>query len=279
MHRYLAFVLVALLVACTSVDSTEHCIETRYGKVVTNRMGNGLNTTIFTNSTCFPLTEQNFPNDGSVQTMEAQTSSTGGSTITISGDVSIVYEYDPETIMQVFRDKRTPEAVEVQILNSIREGYRNAIAGWTISEIFSPRRELLSDSVRAHIQRKVGSLARIKQVYVRNIVTPPQLDSARVAAARLQQVLDSAQQQSRIDSVNSSARVMRARAEAESNRLMAQSYAQHPALLQLRIAEEFARGLSGACVGRNGNGQVVAVQTCVIGGSVMDRMATGFNNR
>ena len=38
---------------------------------------------------------------------------------------------------------------------AVREGYRNALAQWTISEIFA-NRAALSDSVKFHIQRKIG---------------------------------------------------------------------------------------------------------------------------
>ncbi len=70
-----------------------------------------------------------------------------------------------------------------------------------------------------------------------------------------------ARQQFVIDSVRARGRVATATAEAEARRLEAAAYSQNPALLQLRIAEAQARGLSEACKG---------VQTCVIGGSIMD---------
>ena len=189
--------------------------------------------------------------------MEAQTRDP----ITVIGDVGIVYAYDPATIIKLFEDKRTPEAAESEILNAVREGYRNALASWTVSQIFSADRASLSDSVRAHIQRKLGGRAIVKQVFVRDIKAPAAIETARIDAARQAQVLDRAIKQYQIDSVNARATLMGAEAQATAKRLEAQAYSQNRELLQLRIAEAQAKGLAEACKG---------VTTCVIGGSVVD---------
>jgi hypothetical protein len=249
-----------LLPACTQVDSTEHCVLTRYGKIVQEKMDTGLSFTPFTESTCFTMTEQNFPEEtAGKETIEAQTKDP----VTVTGDVAIVYSFDPGTIIEVFREKRSPEAAEAEILNAIREGYRNALAGWTVTEIFSERRPFLSDSMRMHIQRKIGTRARIHQVFVRDIKIPSQIEEQRIAAAAQEQVLQRAQRQFDIDSVNASALLMRERTNADANRLRAESYESNPALLQLDIARAQADGISKACQGAN-------VSTCVIRGSVLD---------
>ena len=260
-HRWLAFALVASTAACTSVDSTEHCVLTRYGKVVDAKMSTGMNFTPLANATCFTMTEKNFPERGDKEVIEAQTQDP----ITIAGDVAVVYKYDPATISRVFEEKRTPDAAEAEILNGIREGYRNALSQWTISEVFADRASL-SDSVRTNIQRKLGNRAIIKQVFIRDIKAPEQIETARIEAAKQAQVLDQAQKQFVIDSVNARGRLMAAQSEAEAKRLEGAAYAQNRDLLQLRIAEAQARGLAEACKG---------VQTCVIGGSVVDTWRGG----
>ncbi len=243
--------------ACTSVDSTEHCVLTRYGKIVEPKMTTGINFTPLSKATCFTMTDRNYPEAGGKESMEAQTADP----ITVQGDVGIVYSYDPATVSKLFEDKRTPEAAEAEILNAVREGYRNALAGWTVTQIFSGNRAALSDSVRAHIQRKVGDRARIKQVFVRDIKAPQAIEAARIEAAKQAQVLDQAQKQFVIDSVNARGKLMVAQAESEAKRLEAAAYSQNRELLQLRIAEAQSEGLAQACRG---------VQTCVIGGSVID---------
>ncbi|HEX2095242.1 MAG TPA: SPFH domain-containing protein [Longimicrobiaceae bacterium] len=250
--------LVAAIGGWTVVDSTEHCVLTRYGRVVERKMDTGLNFTPFAEATCFSMTEQNFPVGAEdKETMEAQTRDP----VTVTGDVAIVYSYDPGTIYQVFVEKRSPDAVETEIRNSIREGYRNALAGWTVAEIFSQRRPLLSDSVRAHIQRKVGNRARIQQVFIRDIKIPEQIERQRIAAAEQAQILDRAQKQFVIDSVNAAAEVLKARASAEAKELQARSYESNPRLIELDMIKAWSTGIGEACKG---------VQSCVLGGSVVD---------
>ncbi len=242
----------------TIVDSTEHCVLTRYGRVVERKMDTGLNFTPFANATCFSMTEQNFPSRADEnESMEAQTRDP----VTVLGDVAIVYAYDPGTIFEVFMEKRSPEAVETEIRNSIREGYRNALAGWTVGEIFSARRPALADSVRLHIQRKVGNRAQIQQVFVRDIKIPEQIERQRIAAAEQAQILDRAQKQFVIDSVNAAAQVLKARAEAESKELQARSYEANPRLIELDMIKAWSTGIGEACKG---------VSSCVLGGSVVD---------
>lgn len=238
------------------VDSTEHCVLTRYGKVVDRKMSTGLNFTPFADATCFTMTETNFPVEG-VESMEAQT----GDPVTVQGDVALIYAYDPATVFDVFMEKRSPAAAEAEILNATREGYRTALSNWTVAEIFSGRRQFLSGSVRAHIQRKLGDRAQIKQVFVRDIKIPASIEQQRIAAAEQAQILDRARKQFVIDSVNANAIVFKAEAEAKSKELQARSYESNNALIELDKTRALAEGISNACKG---------VTTCVIGGSIMD---------
>src|SRR5205085_4470625 len=126
--------------ACTQVHQTERCIGTRYGKVIEKEMPVGMNLTIFTSANCFTLTDQNYPaNSGEKETMDAQTRDP----MTVQGDVAIVYAFDPATVYDVFLEKRSEAAAEVQVVNAIRDGYRSAVAGWSIADISSARRASL----------------------------------------------------------------------------------------------------------------------------------------
>lgn len=254
--RWFAGLLLAL--GCTGVDATEHCVLTRYGKVVQEKMGTGLAWTPIANATCFSLTDQNWPTgEGEKETVEAQTADP----VTVIGDVAIVFKYDPTTVFQLFLDKRSEQAARVEVMNAIREGYRTAFAGWTVAEIFSERRASLSDSVRVHIQRKIGKRAVIGPVFVRDIKIPAAIEQARILAAQQAQILDRAQKQYIIDSVNARGTVISAKAKADAQLMLNQTYERSPAALQLAITEAFAEGLGEACKG---------VQTCILGGSVMD---------
>ena len=257
----LAALLVMMLMisgSFTRVDSTEHCVLTRYGTVIKRKMPTGLNFTPLSEPTCFRMTQRNFPeSEDGKEVIQATTADP----VTVEGDVAITWSYNPGSIYQVFLDKRTPEAAETEVLNAVREGYRNALNAWTVNRIFSAERARLSDDVRRQIQAKLGNRATIHQVFVRDIRIPPQIEQARIEAARQAQVLDRALKQFTIDSVNARAQLLKAEADARAKELEARSYAANPALLQLEAAKAMSQGLSQACRG---------VTTCVIGGSVMD---------
>lgn len=283
MNRFRAVVMAILalftVAACVSVDDTEHCVKTRFGRVVDPHMSSGFNQLMLHDATCFDMTDQNFPADGEATAMEAQTNDP----VTVTGDVSVIFAYDPESVFQVFLDKRSEASALLEVNNAIRSGYRNAIAGWSVDDIFSERRSELGESVREEIQALLLATdssgtpyqrAVIKTVFVRGIQIPARIEEARVEATRQQQVLDQAQSQFVIDSVNARALVLGAEAEAEAVVLQAAAYASNPALLQLEIARAYAEGLAGICTARTimADGRVVetVAANCIVGGSIAD---------
>jgi len=178
--------------------------------------------------------------------------------MTVEGDVAIVYAFDPSSVYDIFLEKRSAGAAEVQIMNAIRDGYRSAIAGWTVFDISSARRAALGDSVLAHIQAKLktpkGMLAVIKQVYIRDIRVPRAIEDARIEATKQELIYNQAKKQLAIDSMNARGKIITAQAQAEANRLTSVSYASNPKMLDLEIAKALA-GLCGKAT------------TCVIGAS------------
>jgi regulator of protease activity HflC (stomatin/prohibitin superfamily) len=150
----LLFTMLLLSGSFTRVDSTEHCVLTRYGTVIKRKMPTGLNFTPLAEPTCFGMTQKNFP-DNAEGKEEIQ--ATTADPVTVEGDVAVTWSYNPGSIHQVFLDKRTPEAAETEVLNAVREGYRNALNAWTVNRIFSAERARLSDDVRKAIQAKLGT--------------------------------------------------------------------------------------------------------------------------
>lgn len=257
-------ILIAILalLGCNSVNTTDHCIQTRYGKVIDQHMDPGLNWTPASSVTCFSMVEHNYPGgtdkEGQplAEVMEAQTSDP----ITVTGEVALVYKYDPATIYQVYLDKRSPEQVEIEVTNSVRAGYRAAIGKFSVAELFS-QREQFSDSVKAAVQRRIGHRAIITNIFIRNIQVPPVIEQARIAAAQQAQVLDKALKQQGIAEANAKATIAQAEGDAKANQLRAQSYSSNPKLLDLEIAKAKAEGMASVCSKSS---------TCIIGGSIAD---------
>lgn len=261
MKRFAPILATLALMGCYSIDATEWCVGTRYGKPVKEHIGTGLLWAPIMDVTCFPMTDRSYPSD-TTTTVSAMTSDP----LTVAGDVTIVYAYDPGTLFDsVFMGKRTHDAAEIEVLNAIREGYRNAIANWSVQEIID-NRAYLSDSVQAHIQRKIGGRAIVKRVYVRNIGFPETIEKARIAAVQRTSELDAARKKLAIDSAEATGTVIQARASADAKRLEAQSYDANPRLLDLEIAKQYRQ----VCA---------AATTCILGGSVADKFfANGGRN-
>lgn len=244
-HTSLSILMTAAaLTGCTTIDQTEHCIATRYGEVVDKHGSPGLASEIGKDWTCFPLTDQNFPGGDEPEKMDVQTSDP----VTLGLEVSMVYAYDPETIYQQFLEKRSQEQVEIEVLNALRSGTRDAVSAWTVATVFSPRRAYLADSIKVYVMRKLGKRAILKQVYVRKITAPQSIEQARIQAAQQDQVLDQARKKATIDSVQANAtlfaaragaeaQVLTAKADNEARKLQAQVFEQNPEILRLEIAK------------------------------------------
>lgn len=243
--------------ACTQVDSTEHCVGTRYGNITEPKMQTGLNLTILTSATCFSLQENNFPEKkGESESFSAATRDP----VELTGSVSAVYRF--KNVNQLFVEKRSPENAEIQMHNALRDAITTATAMFTIDQMFGPGRSAFNDSVRAIAQRKAGNNIQFVTIYLKDLQPPQQIAQARITAARKESELQSAERQKSIDSVNAMSVVLKAEAEAKRQELEARAMAVSPEVLKLRAAQAMAAGMKDICKG---------TQTCIIGGNVLDK--------
>lgn len=264
----LTIMALSMLGACdfATVDSTEHCVETRYGKVVTESMGTGLNFLGFNEATCFNMTEQTWPANNEKEVVSGQTKDP----MTVNFDVSVLWSYDPSTINETFREKRTSDAVELELINSIREGVRNTISTWTIDQLLA-NRTTLGDSMKVQIQRKIGNRARIHTVFVRGMGYPEAIEKQQVAKIEAERKQQTALAQFKADSVTAFNKQYQAQVEANIREMNAKVYDSNPSLLRLEIEKVRTEGMRGIC------GQST---TCIIGGNVADKwMAVGTGGK
>ncbi len=253
MKRTMLIGLVALLGACTTVHQTEQCVETRYGKIVNPRMDNGLNSTMIDVANCFPVTDLNYPEQGT-EAHEFQASTSDP--VVVDGKITVVYTYT--NIENLYLEKRTEQAAHVQMLSALNEGITVATSRFTIDQLFGPQRGTFGDSVKVIAQRKAGPNILIKQVFLRDLTPPKSIADARVNAARKETELQSAKRQLQIDSASARGVVIKAEADARRQELEARALATSPEVLKLRAAEAMAHLCNG-------------VSTCIIGGNVMDK--------
>jgi len=132
------------------------------------------------------IREQNYPSDGSVERMEAQTSEQ----LTVALEVSLLYRFDGARGAELFQRLGSEESIKNRIvLNAVRNGVRDAIATKSINEVFSPNRRELAVAMREAIQAKAGDRIDVIDVFVRDIQAPPVVrDAIEQKLAREQQV-------------------------------------------------------------------------------------------
>lgn len=266
MRNAIRLMLVAVFAvfstACFSfVDATEQCVETRYGSVLNQNTGSGPVSTITTHLTCFPTIQQQFPG-GHVKGENAQNEHIEFLTrdsVMVGIDVALNWKYT--NVYEAFNTRRSHEAVLAELSNAMRSGAREAGATIGLSDFFGAKRAGMDVIFQEAFNRQMSKYAHIEKVYLNHISLPKSISEAWLATQTAQAQQKEAIAQFVKDSLNARRTVVTAQADAEKTRLETQALAVSPQVIQLRAAEAMANGMSNICKG---------VQTCIIGGSVVD---------
>lgn len=263
--------MLALVLSTTAcfdrVDATEHCVETRFGKVVNTKVSDGLVSTMTTNLTCFPLTQQQFPG-GTVRGEESAAESVEFLTrdsIMMKAEVAILWKY--ANVTNAFETRRAHDAVLSELSNAVRSGARDAGATIGLNDLMGARRAGIDEVFREAINKQMSDYATVEKVYVRSIQIPQNIQTLWTATLAQQAEQQKARAAFVTDSLNARRTVIVAEAEARKVELETRALATSPAVLQLRMAEAMAAGFREMCKG---------VQTCIVGGSVMDTWRSGL---
>jgi regulator of protease activity HflC (stomatin/prohibitin superfamily) len=255
------FLLLLAVLNISSVDATEHCVETRFGKVVTSKVSDGPVSTITTKLTCFPTTQQQFPGDkvkGEDALAEKVEFLTRDS-IMMSADIAILWKYT--NVDSAFNTRRSHESVLSELANAVRSGSRDAGATIGLTDLMGAKRAGLDETFRIAINQQMSDYAQIEKVYIRAVVIPRNIQDLWTATLAQQAKQQEARAAFLTDSLNARRTVITAEAEARKVELESRALATSPEVLRLRAAEAMAAGFKEMCKG---------TQTCIVGGSVMD---------
>ena len=138
------------------------------------------------------IREQAFPRDGGVERIEAQTSEQ----LNVQLEISMLYRIDGANAPDLYQRIGSEEQITSRIvLNSVRNGVRDALATKSINEIFSPNRREVANDMKREIQAKAGDRIEVLDVFVRDVQAPARVREAieeklqreqQVAAERFQ---------------------------------------------------------------------------------------------
>ena len=163
------------------------------------------------------IREQNFPPDGSVEQMEAQTSEQ----LNVALEVSLLYRFDGARAAELYQRLGTEDNIRNRIvLNAVRNGVRDAIATKSINEVFSPNRRELATAMREAIQLKAGDRIEVLDVFVRDIQAPPTVKTAIEDKLAREQQVASERFQTEIIQERAKQKIEEARGIAEAQKII-----------------------------------------------------------
>lgn len=267
------FAVVFLTLGLSSfekVDATEHCVKTRWGRVINDKVKNGLEPTLAADLTCFPLTQQQFPGgtvkgeESAGETVEFLTRDS----VMMKANIAILWKYT--SVGNAFELRRAHDAVLSELSNSVRAGARDAGATIGLPDLMGPKRATLDEVFREAIDNQMSDYAKIEKVYIRAVEIPSNIQELWRQTLAQQAKQAEARAAFVTDSLNARRTVVNAQAEAEKARLVAQAMAVSPAVLKFRSDSVLAEGMKGIC-GKANN--------CVVGGNVTDLFMTMGRNQ
>lgn len=262
--------VVALIMSLSSfskVDATEHCVETRFGKVINPKVDNGLVLTMTTQLECFPTTQQQFPG-GTVKGEEATAETVEFLTrdsIMMKADLAINWKYT--NVNDAFNTRRSHEAVLSELANALRSGARDAGATIGLRDLMGANRAGLDEVFREAINKQMSKYSQVEKVYIRSVQIPPNIQQLWTQTIAMSAEQQKARAAFVTDSLNARRTVIVAEAAARKTELETRALATSPVVLQLRMAEAMATGFANICS---------KATTCIIGGSVMDTWKSGL---
>jgi regulator of protease activity HflC (stomatin/prohibitin superfamily) len=161
--------------------------------------------------------EQNFPQDGGIERMDAQTSEQ----LTVTLEVAILYKIDGQRAPELYQRLGTEEQIKNRIvLNAMRNGVRDAIATKSINDVFSPNRRELAAAMSEAIQTKAGDRMEVIEVFVRDITAPPTVKDAIEAKLAREQQVQSERFQTEIIQEKAKQKIEEAKGIAEAQKII-----------------------------------------------------------
>ena len=187
--------------------------------------------------------EQSFPSDGSVERIDAQTSEQ----LNVALEVSILYRIDPANAPDLYQRIGTEDQIKSRIvLNSVRNGVRDAVATKSINEIFSPNRREIAAEMKQAIQAKAGDRIEVLDVFVRDVQAPPLVRQAIEEKQQREQQVAAERFQTEIIQEKARQAIEEAKGIAEAQKIISEGLT--PAYLTFHYIEQLAKLPAGSVV-------------------------------
>jgi regulator of protease activity HflC (stomatin/prohibitin superfamily) len=239
-----AGILLAISNTVTVVSVGEVGIQHFLGKIDSSALGQGVHViNPLASIEKMSTREQSFPQDGSVERIDAQTSEQ----LNVALEVSILYRIDPVNAPGLYQRIGNEDQIKSRIvLNSVRNGVRDAVATKSINEIFSPNRRELAAEMKEAIQAKAGDRIEVLDVFVRDVQAPPLVREAIEEKQQREQQVAAEKFQTEIIQERARQAVEEAKGIAEAQKIISEGLS--PAYLTFHYIEQLAKLPAGSVV-------------------------------
>jgi prohibitin 1 len=189
------------------------------------------------------IREQNFPADGSVEKIDAQTSEQ----LNVALEVAILYRIDPANAPELYQRLGSESQITSRIvLNAVRNGVRDAAATKSINDIFSPNRKELANDMLQAIQAKAGDRIEVLEVFVRDVQAPQKVRDAIEEKLQREQNVAAERFQTEIIQEKARQQIEQAKGIAEAQRIISQGLTRE--YLTFYYIEQLSKLPSGSVV-------------------------------
>jgi regulator of protease activity HflC (stomatin/prohibitin superfamily) len=189
------------------------------------------------------IREQNFPADGSVEKIDAQTSEQ----LNVALEVAILYRIDPANAPDLYQRLGSESQITSRIvLNAVRNGTRDAVATKSINDIFSPNRKELANDMLAAIQAKAGDRIEVLEVFVRDVQAPQLVRQAIEEKLQREQNVAAERFQTEIIQEKARQQIEQAKGIAEAQKIISQGLTRE--YLTFYYIEQLAKLPAGSVV-------------------------------
>jgi regulator of protease activity HflC (stomatin/prohibitin superfamily) len=189
------------------------------------------------------IREQSFPPDGGIEKIDAQTSEQ----LNVALEVSILYRIDPTHAPDLYQRIGSESQIKQRIvLNSVRNGVRDAVATKSINDIFSPNRREIAQDMKAAIQAKAGDRIEVLDVFVRDVQAPPKVREAIEEKLQREQNVAAERFQTEIIQEKARQQIEQAKGIAEAQHIISEGLT--PQYLTFYYIEQLAKLPAGSVV-------------------------------
>lgn len=245
------FIILALAIltpgcGCTTVDTGNRGVQSVYGKVDTETLGEGFHWVS-------PFASVH---DVSVRQVTKECPAEAFSSDIQHMDVKlqVIYRVPDESVVYVFQ-KLTSGPFEGVIMPRVQEALKEVTATMTSEQIVKSREEVKQKALKL-ARAKIGDKLIIEDLVIEDLKLSPQLQQAIEAKMVQEQETSKARFVQQKASIDADTAIIRAKGEAEAFRIRGNALRENPKVIEMQMVEKW-NGVAPLVAGGSGGSSMI----------------------